>query len=120
MQAFLRAEARRFANTVIWSWAGWRAAWATEKTLRQWTLVNLVSAMLAFAIDLPPGERATILGLGLLVLAMELMNTALEEAVDHISTEPHPRAKKAKDCGSAAVALAALAGGVAWAVILIG
>ena len=35
MKELLAAEARRLANTVIWSLDGWRAAWATEKTLRQ-------------------------------------------------------------------------------------
>ncbi|WP_431298714.1 diacylglycerol kinase [Tabrizicola sp. BL-A-41-H6] len=120
MQALLRAEARRFANTVIWSVAGWRAAWASEKTLRQWTLVNAASAALAFWLDLAPGERALILALGLLVLAAELLNTAIEEVVDYISTDTHPKAKKAKDCGSAGVALAALAAGLAWVVVLVG
>lgn len=120
MRAILVAEAQRFANTVIWSWEGWCAAWATEKTLRQWTLVNVASAALAFSLDLTAAERGIILALGLLVLAAELMNTGIEEAIDYISGEDHPRAKKAKDCGSAAVALTAIAGGVAWAVILIG
>ena len=72
------------------------------------------------ALDLTPGERALILALGLLLLAAELINTAIEEVVDHISPGPDPRAKKAKDCGSACVALAALAGGVAWVVVLVG
>ena len=116
----LRAEARRLANTVIWSWDGFRAAWATEKTLRQWTLANVLSAALAFALDLTPGERALILALGLLVLAAELINTAVEEVVDLVSPGLDPRAKKAKDCGSACVALAALAAGVAWGVVLLG
>jgi diacylglycerol kinase (ATP) len=116
----LRAEARRFANTVIWSWDGWRAAWATEKTLRQWTLANGLSAAFAFSLDLSPAERALILALGLLVLAAELINTAIEEVVDHISPGLDPRAKKAKDCGSAGVALAAIAAGVAWVVVLLG
>ncbi len=116
----LRAELRRFWNTVVWSWEGWRAAWASEKTLRQWTLVNIASAGLAFWLDLTAAERALLLALGLLVLAAELLNTAIEETVNYISEERHPLAKKAKDCGSAGVALAALAGGVAWAVILIG
>lgn len=120
MKKILAAEARRFANTVIWSWDGWRAAWATEKTLRQWTIVNLLSATLAFTLHLSPAERGLILALGLLVLAAELMNTGLEEVVDYLSRDIDPRAKKAKDCGSAAVALTALAGGVAWVVILIG
>lgn len=117
---FVRAEARRLANTCIWSWAGWRAAWASEKTLRQWTLANVLSAALAFTLDLTPGERGVILGLGLMVLVAELLNTAIEEVVDYISAEQHPRAAKAKDCGSAAVAVAAIAAGVAWLVILTG
>lgn len=120
MRDILRSEARRFANTVIWSWDGWLAAWATEKTLRQWTVVNVLSATLAFSIEMTVAERGLILALGLLVLAAELMNTGLEEVVDYISKAEDPRAKKAKDCGSAAVALTAIAGGVAWVVILIG
>ena len=120
MRDILRSEARRLANTVIWSWDGWVAAWATEKTLRQWSVVNVLSAALAFSLDLSAVERGLILALGLLVLAAELMNTGLEEAIDYISKAEDPRAKKAKDCGSAAVALTAIAGGVAWVVILIG
>lgn len=115
-----KVELRRVCNTVLWSWQGWRAAWASEKSLRQWSVVNLGSAALAFAIELTPGERALILALGLLVLAAELANTAIEEVVDYISTASDPRAGKAKDCGSAMVALTALAGGVAWVVVLTG
>lgn len=117
---WLKAELRRLGNTCLWSWAGWRAAWASEKSLRQWSLANLASAALAFSLDLTPGERAVILGLGVMVLAMELVNTAIEEVVDYISDRRDPRAGKAKDCGSAAVALAAIAAGVAWLVILLG
>lgn len=120
MREMLQAEARRLANTVIWSWDGFRAAWATEKTLRQWTLANVASAALAFSLDLTPGERGLILALGLVVLAAELVNTAVEEVVDMISPGQDPRAKKAKDCGSACVALAALGAGVAWVVVLAG
>jgi diacylglycerol kinase (ATP) len=71
-------------------------------------------------VEMTPAERALIWALGLLILAAELMNTGLEEVVDYISKDTDPRAKKAKDCGSAAVALTALAGGVAWAVVLVG
>jgi len=120
MRDMLAAEARRFAKTVIWSWDGWRAAWATEKTLRQWTLVNVLSAMLALSLDLTAAERGLILALGILVLAAELINTGLEEVVDHLSPGPDPRAKKAKDCGSACVALTAIAAGVAWGMVLVG
>ncbi len=118
MAGFWAAQARRFADTVRWSLAGWRAAWASEPSLRQWTAVNAVSAALALALPIGPGERAAIIGLGLAVLAAELINTAIEEAVDYISEAESPRARKAKDCGSAGVALAALAAGAAWAVAL--
>jgi diacylglycerol kinase (ATP) len=120
MTSILTAELRRLRNTVIWSWAGWRAAWASEKTLRQWTLANAISAALAFWLPLSTAERAVILGLGLMVLVAELLNTALEEVVDYISLAQDPRAGKAKDCGSAAVAVAAIAAGLAWLVILLG
>ena len=120
MRDMLRAEARRLANTVVWSWEGFRAAWATEKTLRQWTLANVASAALALSLDLSPAERALILALGLLVLAAELINTGLEEVVDLVCPDQNPRAKKAKDCGSACVALTAIAAGVAWLVVLTG
>jgi diacylglycerol kinase (ATP) len=120
MFIFLKGQVRRFLNTCIWSLQGWTAAWASEMSLRQWTIVNLLSAALAFTLDLTSVERAIILCFGLLILAAELFNTAIEEIVDHISPERHPFARKAKDCGSAGVALTAIAGGVAWLVILAG
>lgn len=120
MRDVVLAELKRFANTCKWSVQGWSAAWSTEKSLRQWTVINILSAALAFSLDLTAGERATILALGLLILAAELFNTAIEEIVDIASPERKPNAGKAKDCGSAAVALTAIAGGVAWLVILLG
>jgi len=76
--------------------------------------------LLACVLDLETAERAVIIGLGFVLLAAELMNTGIEEVVDYLSTETDPRAKKAKDCASAAVALSAIAGGAAWLVVLIG
>ena len=120
MQNFLAAELRRLGNTVKWSLEGWLAAWATEKSLRQWTIVMLLSDALTFAFHMSPAERGLLFALAMLVVAAELMNTAVEEVVDYLSKDHDPRAKKAKDCGTAAVAVTALAGGVAWVVILIG
>ena len=116
----IAAECRRLGNTVRWSWAGWRAAWRSEKSLRQWTAVNLISAAAALLIDLGPGERALILSLGLLLLAAELANTAIETLCDHVQPDRHPAAAKVKDCASAMVALTAIAGGVAWLAVLSG
>jgi diacylglycerol kinase (ATP) len=111
---------RRLKLRCIWSWDGWVATWRSEHSFRSWVWANLVSAALAFVMPLSPTERALILALGILVLAAELLNTAIEDAVDYISTEDNPLAKRAKDAGSAGVAVAAIAAGVAWLVILIG
>lgn len=118
MMGALRREWRRFVNRSVWSWAGWRDAWATEPSLKFWTTIVALSSLAALLLPLGFGERAVILPLGVLVLAMELMNTAVERTVDYISTDHHPMAERAKDAASAAVALTAIAGGVGWIVIL--
>lgn len=105
---------------VIWSWRGTIATWQTEHSFRTWVWANAISAGLALWLPIGWGERAVILSLGLLVLAFELINTAVEEAVDYISKDDHPMAAKAKDAGSAAVAMAAVATGVAWVVAILG
>lgn len=118
MIAMLRSEIRRFARNAVWSWAGWRAAWRSEKSLRQWLLANVVSLALALTLPLTFGERALIIALGLVVLAAELFNTAIEGIVDMVTPERDARAGRIKDCASAGVALAALAAGAAWVVVL--
>jgi diacylglycerol kinase (ATP) len=110
----------RLGRTTRWSVQGWRAAWATQVSLRQWTGVTAVSAVFALLLDLSAGERALLLALGLLLLAADLFNTAIEAAVDFVSPARDPRAAMAKECASAAVALTALAGFVAWCAILWG
>lgn len=116
----LERHIRRLVNTIIWSWQGWQICWREELSFRQWVLLNVLSILAASLIDFTALERALIIGLGLLVLVVELLNTAIESAVDHISAEQHPLAKKAKDAGSAAVAVAALATGVVWVILLLG
>ena len=63
-------------------------------------------------------ERALLVSSVLIVLCAELVNTALEAAVDRISLEMHPLAKRAKDIGSAAVMLALVNAGVVWLLVL--
>jgi diacylglycerol kinase (ATP) len=116
MQFFLKQLKWR----IIWSWRGTRDAWRNEHSFRSWVWANAASAALAFWLPLEPVERALILALGILVLAAELLNTAIERAVDRISEEHHPLSGAAKDAGSAGVAIAALAAGVAWGVVLMG
>lgn len=102
-----------------WSWQGIVATWQREHSFRTWVWANLVSAIAALWL-LEGGERALILALGLLILAAELINTAIEEAVDYISKEDNPFAKRAKDAGSACVFVTSVAAGVAWVAVLLG
>ena len=104
---------------IVWSVAGLRDAWVNQHSFRTWVWANLVSAGFALWLPLESGERALILALGVLVLAAEALNTAIEYTIDYISTEKHPMAGRAKDAGSAGVFLAAVAAGLAWAVVLI-
>ncbi len=116
----LKREWGKFRNRAVWSWAGWQNCWRNEPSLQMWTWVNVASASFALLLDLATIERALILSLGILVLAAELMNTGIERAIDYISLEEHPLAKQAKDAASAAVAVTAIAAGVAWLVVLLG
>ncbi len=116
----LLAEVRRLKWTVIWSLDGWRAAWASEASVRHWTRANAVSILLALVLDLTSVERALVIGFGLMILVAELLNTSIEEVVNRIGTEEHPLSKKIKDVGSAGVAMAALTAGIVWLIVLIG
>jgi len=114
----IRREWNKIVQRAIWSWSGWLDAWRHEHSLHQWLVANAISAGLALILPLTFAERTVILPLGVLVLAMELMNTAIERTVDYISTEEHDLARRAKDLSSGAVVLTAVAAGVAWVVIL--
>lgn len=103
-----------------WSTAGLIATWKSEYSFRGWVWAYMVSGGLALILPLERSDRGMILVLGLLVIAAELFNTAIEDTVDYISTEHHPLAGRAKDAGSAAVMVIALANGVAWAVAFVG
>lgn len=109
----------RLRDRTRWSWQGVVASYRDEYSFRVWVWANVISAALAIWLPIG-GARALILVLGLLVLVAELFNTAIERAVDHTSTEHNVLAGQAKDAASGAVALTAVAAGVAWAIALIG
>ena len=114
----MRAFFERLRLRIIWSWAGVVDAWEHQPSFRSWVWAYGLTLIVAFALPLTAGERGLVLGLGMLVLAFEAINTAVEYTVDYISTERHPLAGRAKDAASAAVFLTAIAAGVAWAVAL--
>lgn len=110
----------RVRQRAIWSWDGFVHVYRTEGSLMQWLVANALFGVLACVLPLSAGERGMLLMGGIIVLAAECMNTAIERVVDDIGTEKRDAAKYAKDCGSAAVAVTAVAVGVAWVCVLAG
>ncbi len=110
----LREQLNRVRLRAIWSWQGFIHVWQTEGSLSQWIIANAASALLAFVLPLSGTTRGFLLMGGIMILAAECMNTAIERVVDDISEEQRDRAKQAKDAGSAGVAVTAVAVGVAW------
>lgn len=97
---------------------GLRAAYAGESAFRQefWLAAALVPA--AFFVGRSWAEVALLAGAVLLVLIVELLNSAVEATVDRVSFELHPLSKRAKDLASAAVMLSLLFAGGVWAAAL--
>ena len=115
----IRQELTKIKNRVVWSWYGFSHVAKTEGSLWQWIIANAVSGSFTIFLPITYTQQALILTGGLLILAAECMNTAIERVVDDISVDQRPAAKHAKDAGSAAVAITAIATGVAWVVIII-
>lgn len=111
---------QRVWNALFYSLAGLRAAFRHEDAFRQ--EVFLAAALIPAALFTPATGtgKALMIASVLLVLIVELLNSAIEAAVDRISLEHHPLAKRAKDIGSAAVMLALLNVPVVWSLVLFG
>ncbi|MCC7488235.1 MAG: diacylglycerol kinase [Gammaproteobacteria bacterium] len=100
-----------------YSLAGLRAAWAHETAFRQEVGLTLILAPLAFWLGETAMQRLMLLGSCLLVLIVELLNSAIEAVVDRIGPEAHELSGRAKDLASAAVFLALLLAAAAWAAV---
>lgn len=111
---------RRLFNAVGYTWDGLRAAFRHEDAFRQEVFLALLLVPLALYLGGTGIERALMVAAVLGVLMVELLNSALEAAVDRISLEHHTLIKRAKDMGSAAVMLALVNAVVVWALVLLG
>jgi diacylglycerol kinase (ATP) len=109
----------RIHHAVINSLCGLRAAWQTESAFRQELSLAAVLLPLALWLGQTWTERALLAGSVLLVLIVELLNTAIEYTVDRVSLERHDLSKTAKDLGSAAVLLTLLLCAMVWAAVLL-
>lgn len=110
---------RGILNATIWSLKGLRAAWLHESSFRLEACLFAVLAPCAWWLAENGVELALLLGSMLLVLAMELLNSAVEAVIERYGPEHHELAGRAKDMGSAAVMLTMLNVLLCWGAILL-
>src|SRR5450830_599696 len=110
---------KRMLNAVGYSFDGLRAAFTGEAAFRQLVWLDVVLIPLTFLFHVSRVERAVLIAECLLALIVELLNSAVEAAIDRISLDRHPLSKNAKDMGSAAQFVALTMIALVWAVILI-
>ncbi|MBU0689322.1 MAG: diacylglycerol kinase [Gammaproteobacteria bacterium] len=110
----------RLWNAFGYSLAGFRAAYKHEDAFRQEVWLALVLVPLALWLPVTMIAKALMIGSVLLVIIVELLNSAVEATVDRISLENHDLAKRAKDIGSSAVLVSLVNVVVVWALVLLG
>jgi diacylglycerol kinase (ATP) len=110
----------RLWNAFGYSIAGFRAAYKHEDAFRQEVWLAIVLVPLALWLPVTMIAKALMIGSVLLVIIVELINSAIEATVDRISLENHDLAKRAKDIGSSAVLVSLINVCVVWGLVLLG
>lgn len=110
---------KRLILATGYSWKGLKASWQNEEAFRQETILAVVLIPLALFLDVSQIQSILMIGSVLLLLIVEILNSAIEAVVDLVTKEKHELAGRAKDMGSAAVMLALINVFVVWVVILI-
>ncbi len=108
----------RVWNAFLYSVEGLTAAFKHETAFRQEVLLTVILIPAALLLPANGTGKALMLASVLLVLIVELINSAIEAVVDRISLEHHPLAKRAKDFGSAAVFLSLINVPLVWTLVL--
>lgn len=118
-EEFRASGLKRVFNAFYYSMEGIGSTLKHEEAFRQ--EMALAAIMIPLAILLPVGmfAKALLIGSVIIVLIVELLNSAIEAAIDYISTENHPLAKRAKDMGSAAVLLSLLQVVAVWSLVML-
>jgi diacylglycerol kinase (ATP) len=94
---------KRIAKAMTYSSQGFKAAWVHEAAFRTELILAIVAVILAFISPFSALQRLVLLGCWVLVIVVELLNSAIEAIVDLASPQLHPLAGRAKDLASAAV-----------------
>ncbi|HEX4500462.1 MAG TPA: diacylglycerol kinase [Scandinavium sp.] len=108
----------RIFKAAGYSWKGFRAAWQNEAAFRQEGTAAVIAIILACWLDVDTVTRVLLIGSVLLVMIVEILNSAIEAVVDRIGTERHELSGRAKDMGSAAVLLSIFIAVFTWVSLL--
>ena len=109
---------KRIFSAFFYSIDGLRTAWQHEHAFRQEVMVAVPGIVIALLLPVTRYEKLALIAVLVLVLVVELLNSAIEAVVDRVSLDRHSLSKNAKDLGSAAVMLTFLLALMTWAVIL--
>jgi diacylglycerol kinase (ATP) len=109
---------QRIVDATHYSLEGLRAAWAGEAAFRQELVISALLTPVALLLPVSLAEKILLIGVMMLVIIVELLNSAIEAAVDRDSLEINPLGKRAKDVGSAAVMMALMLAAGTWLAIL--
>ena len=109
---------KRIVAATGYSIEGFKSAWASEHAFRQELFMVVIGAIIALILPISSFQKLFLIAVLVLVLIVELINSAIEAVVDRISLDRHPLSKNAKDFGSAAVMLAVIIAAASWTVVL--
>ena len=110
---------KRIIQAYHFSLAGLQATWRHEEAFRQEVMLLVLAVPLALILVESAVEQSVLIGSMVMVLVVELLNSAIETVVDRVGLEHHELSGRAKDIGSAAVMLSLLSAAITWALILI-
>lgn len=108
----------RIYKAFTYTLAGLKTAWRYEHAFRQEAILVMIGVVIALVLRVSLYERLLLIGVLLLVLIVELLNSAIEAVVDRVSLERHPLSKNAKDLGSAAVFMSLALVVITWGTVL--
>ena len=108
----------RLWRAAVNSWNGLCAVARSEEAFRQEALVFVISVPLAFLVATAPWKRLALILVIVLIMIVELLNTAIEKLADRVSGEIDSQIGRVKDMGSAAVGLALIVAGMTWLIAL--
>lgn len=112
-----RRGLNRIVYATLFSISGLNAAWRNEAAFRQEVLLCAVLIPASIWVGETAVERSLLIGSCLLILIVELINSAVEAVVDRVSVERHELSGRAKDLGSAAVLVSLLLATIVWGLI---